>query len=191
MEKLFTKLRETVRRRNNAKKAKAATARFFPEEKWIKWDDDIYVSSRRKTGKKTNFIDELRDAQILRDLGSTVYLVPEDNRKSGKKYDAIVDGLEFEFKNVSGNANTLTAHFLKSRSQAPNVFINLEKSNLTKRDVLSALYGARKSKTRVDEKGNIIKGYTESNRFSDGLIILKIKGQKGLIYLDVDKIKIS
>jgi len=180
---------EAKRRADNARKARKTAEREFPGEKWKTVEDGIYLSPRRPIGKKSNYQDELRDAQILRDLGSTVYLVPEQSRHSGRKFDAIVNGLKMEFKNVGGNANTLIAHFLKSRSQAPNVFINLETSDLKKREVMSALYSARNSVTHTDEDGNIIKGYAERNGFPGGRIILKLKEQKNLVYLKVDDLK--
>jgi hypothetical protein len=43
---------------------------------------------------------------------------------------------------------------------------------------MSALYGARNSHE-----------YGEYNRFSGGKIVLKIKGQTNLIYLNVDDLK--
>jgi len=130
-------LREAKRRRKNAKKAKKAADKLFPAEKWIKVEDGIYLSPRRAIGKKSNYVDELRDAQILRDTGSTVYLVPENSRQAGRKYDAIVDGLKMELKNQHGaSTRTLKEHFLRSREQAPNVFINLEKSPLSKHKLL-------------------------------------------------------
>jgi hypothetical protein len=172
-----------------ASKAREAADRLFPGEKWIKVEPGIYRSPRRAIGKKSNYPDELRDAQILRDLGSTVYLTPEIRSDREKKFDAIVDGIIMEFKNVGGNENTLIAHFLKSRSQAPNVFINLETSNLTRRQIMGALYSARNSVTRTDPYGNVIKGYAESNKFPGGKIVLKIKGHESLIYLNVDDLK--
>ena len=90
-------------------------------------------------------------------------------------------GLEFEFKNIRGNANTLESVFLKSRSQAPNVFINLEESHLTKREVISSLFGAiNKSKTAKSHD------YAHYNKFQGGMIILKIKGQENLTYLNIN-----
>jgi len=180
---------ETKRRQENARKAKVLADQEFPGEKWKSVEAGIYLSPNRPIGKKSNYQDELRDAQILRDWGSTVYLVPEQKRRSGRKFDSIVNGLKFEFKNVGGNANTLAAHFLKSRSQAPNVFINLETSNLKRREVIGALYSARNSVTHTDAAGNIIKGYTERNGFPGGRIILKLKEHKNLIYLNVDDLK--
>ncbi|MCL2444260.1 MAG: hypothetical protein FWD13_12465 [Treponema sp.] len=170
---------EAKRRADNAQKAKAAAEIEFPGVKWNKVDDGIYQTSIRSD-------EELRNARILCDLGSTVYFSPERSRQPGNKFDAIVDGLRYEFKNVGGNANTLQTHFLRSRSQAPNVFINLETSNLTRKEVMGALYNARNSVTRIEPNGHTIKGYSDSNKFSGGKIILKLKGRENLIYLNVD-----
>jgi len=178
--------REAKRRADNAKKAREAADELFPGEKWIKEEERIFVSPRRKRG---NFEEELKDAKILRDFGSTVYLVPENNRQPGTKYDAIVNGMKFEFKNVGGNANTLANHFLRSRSQAPNVFINLETSNLSRNEVMDTLYNVRNSVIHTNKYGKNIKGYAERNKFHGGRIILKLKGHKNLIYLNVDDLK--
>jgi hypothetical protein len=182
--------REQQQKADNAKKSKEAADEYFSGEKWEKVEDGIYLSPNRKIGENSGYKDELRDAQILRDMGSTVYLVPEPRGTPGKKYDAIVNGERMEFKNIGGNENTLITHFLKSRSQAPNVFLNLETSDLTRRQIMSTLYGARNSITHADRKGNIIKGYADSNAFSGGRIILKIKGHRRLVYLNVDDLKV-
>ena len=174
---------EAKQREENAKKAKAAADLLFPNEKWEKLEDGIY-----KAGKKRSF-EEINDARILRDLGSAIYFVPENTRALGKKFDAIVNGLQFEFKNVSGNANTLAAQFLRSRSQAPNVFINLESSSLKRGEIIKALYNARNSIMRIGPNGNIIKGYEEINKFKGGLIILKINEHENLVYLSVEDLK--
>jgi hypothetical protein len=173
--------KEKRRRMENAKKAKEAADQLFPGEEWKRLEDGIYLSPHRPIGKKTNFRDEKHDAQILQRLGSTVYLTPENRKIPGKKYDAIVNGEQFEFKNIRGTSTiTIGDQFLRSRSQAPNVFINLEKSTLSKHQIITALYGARNSS-----------GYAKHNRFSDGKIILKIRGQTSLTYLSVDDLKIS
>ncbi|MCL2599850.1 MAG: hypothetical protein FWD88_01520 [Treponema sp.] len=142
------------------------------------------MSPNRAIGKKTNYGDELLDARILRDLGNTVYLTPEPRRDTGRKYDAIVGGLMFEFKNVGGGAGTLEMQFLRSRSQAPNVFINLENSPLSRRQIMSTLYGARnKPETPYSH------GYDHYNKFRGGVIVLKIRGQDGLACIAVDELK--
>jgi hypothetical protein len=173
----------------NAKKARKLAEQEFPGEKWQKIEDRIYISPNRPIGKKTSYQDEKRDAEILRSFGSTIYLTPETRSTPERKYDAIVNDQKMEFKNVGGNANTLITHFLKSRSQAPNVFLNLETSDLTRREVMDALYGARNSRTHTNKNGTVIKGYADSNKFAGGRIILKLKGRDNLIYLNVDNLK--
>lgn len=171
--------REAKRRADNAKKARQTANKEFPNEKWKSVEERIFLSPHRPIGKHSSYPSELRDAQILRDLGSTVYLVPEVRSNSNKKYDAIVNGMEMEFKNIHGfSVKTLKDRFLYSREQAPNVFINLEKSPLTKHEIIKTLYAARNS---VD--------YNRKNRHKGGRIILKIKGHKNLIYLSVEDLK--
>jgi len=166
-------------RHDNAVRSKTFAEQEFPGEKWISIEDGIYLSPHRPIGKKTNYQDELRDAQILRDLGSTVYLVPEVRSNREKKYDAIVNGVKMEFKNQHGSSIlTLKDHFLDSREQAPNVFINLEKSPLTRQQIMSALCAIRNSED-----------YIKKNKFENGRLILKVKGQEKLIYLNVDDLK--
>jgi len=123
------------RRLDNARKAKALADQEFPNEKWKQVENGIYISPRRTLDDKVS-MNELRDAQILRNTGSTVYLVPHLSRSNFSQYDAIVNGMKFEFKNVGGTQGTLESAFLKSRSQAENVFINLETSNLTRCEVI-------------------------------------------------------
>jgi hypothetical protein len=175
--KELAEAREKQRRAENAQKAKAAADRLFPGEQWQQVAEGIYLSPRRPIGKKTNFAAEKRDAEILRDLGGTVYFVPESRSAPGKKYDAIVNGEEMEFKNVHGSARTLAEQFLKSRTQAPNVFIIIE-SNLSKHEVIQELIAARKN-TRYENK----------NVFNGGKIILKFEGNNNLLYLNVDELE--
>jgi hypothetical protein len=177
---------ERLRREENAQKAREFADQEFPGEKWIAVENGIYLSPRRPIGAKSTYQEEKKDAQLLRDQGSTIYLTPESSRQAGAKYDAIVDGFRFEFKNVSGNESTLETQFLRSRRQAPNVFINLEASSLTIGQIMSALYGARNRPAAPERKG-----YADYNRFSGGRIVLKLGGQKTLLYLNVDDLKLA
>ncbi|GHV86615.1 hypothetical protein AGMMS50230_22230 [Spirochaetia bacterium] len=170
--------KEQRRREDNARKAKTFADQEFPGEKWKEVSDGIYVSPRKPVGEKSSYKAEKRNADILRSFGSTIYLVPDDSRAPGNKYDAIVNGMKMEFKQVGGNANTLQTQFLKSRSQAQNVFINLETSKLTKSEAITALHGARNNPR-----------YATKNKFKGGRIILKITGQVNLIYLNIDSLK--
>jgi hypothetical protein len=108
---------------------------------------------------------------------------------AGRKFDALVSGFRVEFKNVGGNATTLEAQFLKSRKQAPNVFINLETSRLTQKQAESALRRARNSVTHIAPNGRVRKGWSDTNRFAGGTVILKINGLDDLVFLDVNRLK--
>ena len=185
---LGTEEREAKRRQENANKARQFADQEYPGEKWQYVEEGIYTSPRRNLEDliKNN---ELRDAQILHDFGSTVYLVPHNKRSKIPQYDAIVDGMKMELKNIGGKPGSLESAFLTSRKQAPNVFINLETSDLTRRKVMGALYTARNSVKRKDRNGIERGGYAEYNKFKGGRIILKLKGRKNLIYLNVDDLK--
>jgi hypothetical protein len=167
---------DVITQQENAKKAKEAADALFPNEKWIQIENGIYLSSRRSIGKNSNYLDELRDAQILRDFGNTVYLAPEPRNDKNKKYDAIVNDMKFEFKNMHGSSvRTLKDRFIRSREQAPNVFLNLENSPLLERKIIKTLYAAMSSED-----------YKLKNRFKGGMIIIKLS--KKIIYLHVDEL---
>ena len=111
-----------------------------------------------------------------------MYLSPEARNDQAKKYDAIVNGMLMEFKNMHGaSTRTLKDHFLNSREQAPNVFINLEDSPLKQKKIYNTLYRARNSNDYLTKSKNNI----------GGIIILKINGTDRLIYLNVDDLEIK
>jgi len=171
-------IKEAKKKHENAENARKAAEKLFPGEKWKEVENGIYLSPRRAIGKKSNYVNELRDAQILRDFGCTVYLVPENTRNKDTQFDAIVNGMKVEFKNQNGKSElTLKDHFLKSREQAPNVFINLEKSLLSKHKIMSVLYAAR---TSLD--------YYKKNKYPEGgFIFIKIRGHEKLYYLNINE----
>jgi hypothetical protein len=102
----------------------------------------------------------------------------DNARKAGETADNEFPNEKWKF------VEDLEIQFLRSRLQAPNTFINLEKSNLTRREIMSTLYGAR-NKPDTEES----RGYAYYNRFKGGKIILKIKDIKNLIYINVDDLK--
>jgi SPP1 gp7 family putative phage head morphogenesis protein len=168
--------KEQKQQESNTRKAKAFADKEFPHEDWKKIEDRIFLSTRRSIGKKSNFGQEIEQARILKAFGSTVYLLPE-GQNGGKKVDAIVNGEYMEFKRVIGGLNALMNRFLESRGQSRNVFIKVD-SDLSKRDVITSLSGARQSPK-----------YGKYNKFAGGKIILKLKNEKKLIYFNVDNLK--
>jgi hypothetical protein len=184
-----------------AEKAEKAARRLFPAAVWEKLGERIYVAksklkraerAQKKRDEKlakgeeageddwTNFVNECRNAEILRDLGHTVYLVPEITRGKGStpQFDALVDGKKMEFKNMtSDNLDTLKGHFLKSRTQAPNVFFNMEKSAIPLQTIKTTLEGDYKSSD-----------YQNINQFQGGEILIKVKNSAKLKIIRVNKL---
>ena len=70
---------------------------------------------------------ELRQAEILAKLGYSVYLIPERAAFGERPKDAIVNGVLFEFRTVTGNARTLEWEFrdAKKKGVDVNVFIHV------------------------------------------------------------------
>jgi hypothetical protein len=83
---------------------------------------------------------------------------------------------------ISASLLTLEERFYSARTQAPNMFINLEESPLAKQQVISTLYGARNAQR-----------FTEKDRFNDenGKVILKMQGHEKLIFLTIDGMRIK
>jgi len=70
---------------------------------------------------------ELRQAEILAELGNSVYIIPEKHVYKVKPKDAVVNGELFEFRTVEGNAETFQWEFRKAKGKGAdtNVYINI------------------------------------------------------------------
>jgi hypothetical protein len=79
---------------------------------------------------------ELHQAGILAILGSFVYLIPEHGPYGVRLKDAVVNGVLFEFRTITGNAKTLEWEFkdAKKKGKDANVFLNIE-SDIPKNEV--------------------------------------------------------
>jgi len=108
--------KEARRRQDNERKTITAFKNEFPNEK-IEQDRGVPVASSRDR-KADGYKNEIRDAQVLQELGNYVILTPELRSNTDKKFDAFVNGLAYEFKNIHGNSpRTLRKRFLESREQ--------------------------------------------------------------------------
>jgi SPP1 gp7 family putative phage head morphogenesis protein len=79
---------------------------------------------------------ELHQAGILAILGNFVYLIPEHGPYGVRLKDAVVNGVLFEFRTITGNAKTLEWEFrdAKKKGKDVNVFLNIE-SDIPKNEV--------------------------------------------------------
>ncbi len=100
--------------------------KLFPKEKWIKYSDKVYYAESRNLSSKNElakFNKEVEQAKLLAKYGHFSYLPPELG--IGSHYDAITDGVETEFKAVTGNRNAIGHNYSKAITQGHNVFIRI------------------------------------------------------------------
>ena len=141
----------------NARKTKEAARTSFPDEEWedasslnfVHSGEDfllpdmvgIRVARSRLTGLKNDeeiLIKELKQAKILSDIGSSIYLLPRLKDADGrfiKGPDAIVNGTFFEFKTITGTIKKVEKRFRESRYQCENVYLKIDNILPSKTDI--------------------------------------------------------
>jgi len=149
----------------------------FPNEIWVRVDNltlkhaampknatGILVAKSRlpiNKQEELDFLKEIKSAIILKNLGSSVTLIPRIKDPITGKFiagpDAIVNGTLFEFKEITGSIDKIGKNFILSRKQGDNVYIRVANTDLTKRKVLD--YFARyinNPRYKGGYKGNIV-----------------------------------
>jgi len=168
---------DTERLAKNAAANEAITKKEFPNETWVRIDNltlkhvtvpknatGIFVAKSRlpiNKQEELDFLKEIKSAIILKDLGASVTLIPRIKRPDGNGFlpgpDAIVNGLFFEFKTVTGKINKVGRRFAESRIQGNNVYIRVENPRHTKTGVERELTRLINDKNyKGGSKGNII-----------------------------------
>jgi hypothetical protein len=103
---------------------------------------DIKIAQSRLTGMKCDeriLIKEICQGQILIAKNASIYLLPKQKDPDGKELpspDALVNGILFEFKNVTGSIKKVEKHFRKSRDQCENVYLKIDNPKISKEDVV-------------------------------------------------------
>jgi|GEM_PF-980413 len=149
-------------REENERKTREAAKKRFPCEKWenavsIEFlhkgrdfelpggIDGIKVARSLLTGLKNDertLAKEIRQAKILTDIGSSVYLLPklvDADRRHSSGPDALVNGVFFEFKNIVGALERVEKQFRASRTQSENVFLKIDNPNISRIDVMARI----------------------------------------------------
>ena len=171
---------DQVRREENAHKTDKVARQAFPDEEWVdaeslkfkhKGEDfelprdigGIKVAKSRLTGLKDDeriLTKEIKQGKILVDRGATVYLLPKQKSLDGKNLpspDALVNGVLFEFKNITGGLNRVEIRFRQSRTQCNNVYLKVDNTDISKGDVISRIKSAlRDKKYTGGSEGNLI-----------------------------------
>jgi hypothetical protein len=76
---------------------------------------------------------ELRQAEKLSRLGNSIFFTPERGGYKKRVTDAVVNGVPFEFRNITGKPRRIESEFgdAKKKGKEVNVFVNVE-SNIKK-----------------------------------------------------------
>jgi hypothetical protein len=114
-----------------------------PGELWLEVSPGIFMASGRtpKSERQAEILEkELEQASLLAAQGHTVCLLLEQGPRGKKHPDAIVDGMVFEFKIVTGNIRKIAGNFKAARKKADNVFLKID-ADFSQETVLEKLIG--------------------------------------------------
>jgi len=142
-----TDAKEVWQLEKNARKTQEAAKELFPNEKFIsdmaeaqpnnKFAEGVAIPKNVKvaqsripinTSQRDILRKELRQAEILAKLGSSVYLTPERALYKERPKDAIVNGASFEFRNITGTVKKIEQKFgdAKGKGDDVNVYLHLD-----------------------------------------------------------------
>jgi len=153
---------EQTRWEENIRKTEEAAKRIFPHEKWVnavsikfKYQgedldlpigiENIKVARSRLTYLKNDeqiLAKEIKQGKILAEKSASVYLLPKLKSPDGKYLpgpDALVNGVLFEFKTVTGSIDRVESRFRESREQGQNVFIRVLNPGISKQNVIQKM----------------------------------------------------
>jgi hypothetical protein len=130
-------------------------AQVYPNEKWVSKSATLQganeftknleipknvklAQSRIPQNKNDSEIlkKELRQAKILSDLGNVVYFTPEPGSYKKRVTDAVVNGVPFEFRTITGTSRRVEKEFgdAKNKGKGINVFLNID-SDISREEV--------------------------------------------------------
>ena len=107
---------------------------LFPNETWNEQYKNVFVAESRKpksSVQKSIFEKEFLMAKIAAEREHVVYLLPENSKE--KSPDALLDTEYTEFKNVTGNENSVSHRFREALYQGRNVYLKIDSSIRVKR----------------------------------------------------------
>jgi len=161
-------MQKPLKRDENANKTDDLARNLYPNEKWEPLEAGIFIAKSRmpRSAEQINVLEkELRQARILVDRGSTVYLLPEivhPVEKHVKYPDAVVDGYIMEFKTITGSIRQVEERYKEARVKSEHIFIKID-APLSRHDVSRKLSGYIQ---RKGYKGGVIFVYfSESGEF--------------------------
>ena len=142
----------------------------FPDEQWVDAQtiklaqegpdfeipdgiDTIKIAKSRITPSKNHnsisdndartLAKEIRQAKVLTDRGASVFILPKIKGANGREIsgpDALVNGMLYEFKTVTGSIDKVESRFRESREQGQNVFIRVLNPDISRQSVIRKMY---------------------------------------------------
>jgi len=142
----------------------------FPDEQWVDAQtiklaqegpdfeipdgiDNIKIAKSRITPSKNHnsisdndartLAKEIRQAKVLTDRGASVFILPKNKGPDGREIsgpDALVNGILYEFKTVTGSIDKVESRFRESREQGQNVFIRVLNPDISRQSVIRKMH---------------------------------------------------
>jgi hypothetical protein len=174
----------------NTRRTEEAAKQAFPGEEWLdaaslklthEGNDfelppgiiGIKVAKSRLTDLKDEeriLVKEIRQGKILTDEGATIYLIPKLKVQNGEDIpcpDAYINGILYEFKNVTGTLKKVERRFRESREQSENVYIKIDNPNISEDDVKKEVKLILNDKKYTGgTKGNLIIHLAQTRKIS-------------------------
>jgi len=173
----------------NTQKNKAAAKKLFPKEHWVSASsikfiqtgpdyaipqnlENIKIAKSRiipARGKRhisdndaRTLAKEIRQAKVLTNEGASVFILPKARDAQGRDIpgpDALVNGVLYEFKTVTGSIKRFETRYRESREQGNNVYIRILNPDITRNNVIQKMYS-------IINDTNYTGGYTGNMIFS-------------------------
>jgi hypothetical protein len=131
----------------NQEASETYVKKVYPNEKFLsqtaqlqaanKWTKNLTIPKNVRLAESRIPLDkehrdilkkELHQAGILSRLGNSVYFTPERGGYKKRVTDAVVNGVPFEFRNITGMPRRIESEFgdAKKKGKGINVFVNIE-----------------------------------------------------------------
>ena len=189
---------EQAKWEENVRRTEEAAKKIFPHEKWadavsIKFKyhgedfdlpigiENIKVARSRLTHIKNDeqiLAKEIKQGKILAEKGAYIYLLPKLKSPDGKYIpgpDALVNGVLFEFKTVTGSIKKVERRFRESREQCKNVFIKIDNPNVSKAEVTADIKLILNDKKYTGGTGGILIIYLSQTKKTYSMQIKDLK----------------
>jgi len=123
---------------------------------------------------------EIRQAKVLTNEEASIFILPKAKDAQGRDVtgpDALVNGVLYEFKTVTGSIDKVESRFRESREQGENVYIRVINPCITKNDIIKKMFNViNDPKYTGGFNGNMI--FSVTNESHETLYYMEIRDLK-------------